>query len=58
MVDNNNDDSLGDFDVDDGEGGDGSKFDHIVDGIGLVDEDCAAFKKQLHKYPVSLARLI
>jgi hypothetical protein len=57
MVDNDDDDSLGDFDVNDGEGDDGSKFDCIVDGIGLVDEDCTAFK-WLHKYPVSLTRLI
>jgi hypothetical protein len=53
----NNDDSLGVLDVDDGVGGDGGKFNCILDVIGLVDQDCAAFK-QLHKCSVSLARLM
>jgi hypothetical protein len=54
MVDDDDDESFGDLDVDDGEGGDGSRFDFIVDGMVLRDEDCAAFRR-LHRYPVSLA---
>jgi hypothetical protein len=44
MLDDEDDDSLGDLNVDDGEGGDGNKLDCIVDGLGLVGEDCTAFK--------------
>jgi hypothetical protein len=56
MVDNN-DDSFGNLDADDGESGDGSKFNCIVDGIRFIEDDCAALRP-LHRYPVSVARLI